>query len=463
MWILGKDKIDELKSVLHSEYYTKWVIYLEKFLRYSRQKKYTEDPYNLLALQLAFAKILAGVETTVSEGKGKLAEERKAGKKDLVEDLKIGITSNIQIARIIKMIADGLAWRVLEYDRPFLRAMAESRRYPSSVDLDSKDFQLLEQKAIEITAVRKSKILLNDLTYFLRLGDLTEVGRRTVVWEAKKSGRELKSVYTIMKQKGNAAISRQMKRITHAQIVRDFREIPMGTETIKVLELPIKFENNLDKVGNLIEEARRNLYSYKEFGDYLAVSSTDQEQLINEAIKTGKELWKKFNNEPKWSKKDMVIPYSNLDHFYDKGGDFLRTSTPYSVYPFKDRDCMDLISGKLFLKTRINISAIKRMFIRAGWEIIEVDIDKSLSKIKKIEPKLFSGNIFDYHIDDTIFGIKRGAFNLNIPWYWVTRIATEFMKPEVLIKQVELIYKTSENGEPRKVLPYILGEKNVWS
>lgn len=208
---------------------------------------------------------------------------------------------------------------------------------------------------------------------------------------------------------------------------------------------------------------REKLYSYKEFGDYLAVSCTDQEQMINKAVKTGEELWKKFNNKPVWDKKDMVIPHSNLDSFYDEGADFMRASTPYSIYPFDNQDCMGLISGKLFLKTELNISAIKRMFVQAGWGIIEVDIDEALSKIRKTIPKVFSGNIFEHHIDDTMFGIKRGPFNLNIPWYWVIRISTEFMKPEVLIKQAELIYQTSDRSRPRKILPYVLGKKNVWS
>lgn len=463
MWLLGKDKIDKLKPVLNSEYYTKWVNYLERFLRYSRQEKYVDDPYNLLSLQLAFAKTIAGLESVISEGKSQLFQTKKNGKLDLIEDLEIGITSNRQIVRIIKTIADGLAWRILEYDRPFLRAMAEAQRYSGSVDLDSKDFERLEQKAIEITALRKSKVLLNDLTYFLRLGDLTEVAKRTIVWELKKSGRELKSVYTLVRQKEKSGVSRQMKKIVHAQIVRDFREIIIGNEKVQIFELPIKFENNLGEVIKLIKEARGKLYSYKEFGDYLAVSCTDQEQMVNKAVKTGEELWKKFNNKPGWDKKDMVIPHSNLDFFYDEGGDFMRTSTPYSIYPLDNHDCMGLMSGKLFLKTELNISAIKRMFVQAGWEIIEIDIDEVLSKTRKMIPKVFSGNIFEHHIDDTMFGIKRGPFNLNIPWYWVIRISTEFMRPEVLLKQAELIYQTSDRSKPRKILPYVLGEKNVWS
>jgi hypothetical protein len=65
-------------------------------------------------------------------------------------------------------------------------------------------------------------------------------------------------------------------------------------------------------------------------------------------------------------------------------------------------------------------------------------------------------------IDDTVFILSRGAFILKIPMYWVTRIATEFMNPKVLIKHIESIYQGSQYGISKKVQPFILGERKVW-
>ena len=61
MSLLGKDKVDQLKPVLNSAYYSKWVNYLLKFLKYSRQKKYCDNPFNVLSLQIAYAKTIAGL------------------------------------------------------------------------------------------------------------------------------------------------------------------------------------------------------------------------------------------------------------------------------------------------------------------------------------------------------------------------------------------------------------------
>ena len=123
---------------------------------------------------------------------------------------------------------------------------------------------------------------------------------------------------------------------------------------------------------------------------------------------------------------------------------------------------MCLISGNLFLKSQLNISKVKKILIRAGWEVEDVDLDESLKNMKKIIPLIKAGKGSEVFIDDTIFTLKRGAFILKVPMYWVTRIGTEFMKPEVLIKHIEAIYQTSQYDIPRKVQPFILGERDVW-
>lgn len=462
MWLLGKENLDSLKPVLNSKYYLDWVRYLQKFLNYSRQPKYYKNPYNLLALQIAFAKTISDVEATVLEGKKQLRQAKERNDKESIEDIQIGITSNRQIARIIKTIADGIAWRVLNFDRPFLRIMATPSRYPGSVQLGSKDYKKLEDKAMAIAATRKSKVLLNDITYFLRIGDLTEVGKKTILWESKKSSKKLKSVYTVFRKGKKEALSVQMKKLVQAQIARDFREIPIGEDSVFIMELPFSFDNYLKEVEGVISEAKIKMFATKQLSDCLIVSCTDQPQMIDHAIKTGERIWEKFNDKNSWNKKHMITAYSNLDSFYDQGGDFIRSATPYSVYPFSNEDVMGLISGRLFLKSQLDITKVKKMIIGAGWDVEDVDLDKTIENMEKIIPQIKAGKNPEVFIDDTIFTLKRGAFILKVPMYWVTRIGTEFMKPEVLIKHIEAIYQSSQYGIPKKVQPFISGERNVW-
>lgn len=465
MWLLGKDKMQKLVPVINSAYYTRWVKYLERLLRFSRDPKYYQDPLNLMGLEIALAQQLGKAQALVVEGKQKRNEAEKAGDSKLVRDLEIGMSQNHQIARVIKVIADGLAWRVLDFDRPFMRIMAEAKKPFGSVNFLSPEYRGVQDKAIAFVGTRGSRVLLNDITHFLRQGDLTEVGKRTIIWELKKLGKTAKSVYTIVKQPPKAGVSKQVKHVIQAQIARDHREIVVGNHTVKILDIPVEYKHNLTEVSHIIAEARKNLFAYREFEDYLAVTCEDNEALVNLSLKTGKELWKdeRRNRHPSWPKSDIVLPYSNFDFFHDEQGDFIRNGTPYSVYPFKPHDRMGLISGKIFLKSILNMSEIKRLFIKRGWEIIDVNIDEVLKGIESMKPKLYTGEfLYEHRIDDTAFGVKRGAFNTNIPWVWLTKIATEFIDPQTLIDSVEYVYKISRPSEPKIYVPFLVNERLVW-
>ncbi len=338
--------------------------------------------------------------------------------------------------------------------------MAEPSRYPGSVKLDSEDYNNLEEVAISIADTRKSKVLLNDITNFLRVGDLLEIGNRTIIWESKKSSKQLKSVYTVFNKEQK--LSRQMKRVVDAQVARDFREIPLGTDRVIIMDLPFNFDNYLGEVNEIIQEAKANLFSKRQLSNCLIVSCTDNEKMINYAIKTGDKVWEKFDDKNSWNKKHRITVYSNLDSFYEENGDFIRSGTPYSVYPFSDEDSMRLMSGNLFLKSQLDLTKVKQIISDANWEVEDADIDKTLENMQKTIPLIKSGQHPEVFLDDTIFTLKRGVFILKIPMHWVTRIGTEFMKPEVLIKHIEAIYQSSQYGIPRKVQPFILGESKVW-
>ena len=461
MWLLGKENINKLSSVIATKYYTEWVRSLETLLIYSRQKEYYEDPANLLALQLALAKSIAQGESLVVEGTKRRNEVRDKGDIKLAQDLDSGVTSNRQIARIAKVISDGLAWRVLDFDRPFLRVMSESKRHFGSVELSKPTYKGTEEVAVTIVA-HGNRVLLNDLTHFLRIGDLVEVGERTIIHEIKNSGGKIKNVYSLARHPRPRKLSKQLRSLVTAQAARDFRVIDIGSNEVEIRELSISYQNNLGAIADLINQARKNLYSYTEFGDYLAVSCSDYEQMVDVALKTKEHIWERFNDKPNWNRSDMVLDHSNMDAFFDYGGDFLRCSTPYSIYPFGDKDCIDLISGKLFLHSRLNVSAIKRLLIKNGWEIIEIDIAEARKRNELIKPKLFTGELFQFSVDDTIFGIRRGKFSVNVPYYWIQMICTEFMKPETLIEEAETIFKQWDPEKERVFVPYIKDEKNVW-
>ncbi len=87
--MLGKDNLNRLKPVLNSAYYLRCVRGFQKFLKYSRQKKYYDDPYNLLSLQIAIAKSISNFEKVIIEGKKQLRLAKQNNETEKIADLEI--------------------------------------------------------------------------------------------------------------------------------------------------------------------------------------------------------------------------------------------------------------------------------------------------------------------------------------------------------------------------------------
>jgi len=456
-------KFFNIIKIINDKYYANWVEHLkEKILYTSRQKDLYEDPLNLIFIQFKLVESISNIEKAIK--KGKLKNKNKNS--DLSYDYSIFLHK--QLARIIKVIADGIAWRVLGFDRPFLRIMSEEIRYPSSVQLSTHDFKNTQIEAFKLVLRNDSKVLLNDITNYLRFGDLLEIkGNETIIHELKKSGKKvinLNKIYEQIKSNPKAKISKQIRKLVAAQIARNKRVIITNKSSIKILDLDIEFTNNLKDIEDLINVSKKNLYSSREFGNYLRVSCFNILKLAKNVKKWKKYIDVDIKGANKFKKDEIVLPISNFNTYYDEKGNFARNSTPYSIYPFKIDDCMSLLDGEYYLLSLINYSEIKRLFNKKGWEIVSRDknFEQVAKENKKIIPNLFDGEIFQKRIDEIYFRLKRNNFFIDVPLTYIIRIGTDFLKPEVLLNAYETIYKQSKPGVESLFVFYILGEKKVW-
>jgi hypothetical protein len=225
----------------------------------------------------------------------------------------------------------------------------------------------------------------------------------------------------------------------------------------------VKYQHYLDEVQTLITNAKRNTVATAQFSDYLWVQCTDQEKMVNRAIKEKRNVWEEFDISHPFSKGDHVVPFSNFDtFFYDDGGDFFRTIVPYTVYPLKDYDVMHLVSGKLFLQAVLNLSAIERAIRRRGWDVKWVDIDKQIQRVENQVNKPYTGKVFERTIETNIFTISRGPYFMNIPQTWIMRISSEFTKLDTILDFLEETYKNSQFGVSQYFDSTFKGESDVW-
>lgn len=446
-----------IASIINDKYYINWIEHLKiKVLNTSRQEDLYNDPFNILFLQFKIVELITNIEKAIKECK----EKNKKGRK-----YEFSLFLHQQLLRITKSIADGLSWRVLGFDRPFLRIMAEAKRYPSSVQFSSHSYKKTQLKAFELALFNNSKVLLNDITNFLRFGDLIEIIEKEVkIHELKKSGKKIINLKKINEQLLNnpkAKISNQIKKLVAAQRARDKRVLISNRE-FRIIDLDIKFKNNLKDVESLINDTEKNLFSTKVFGNYLKVSCLNNSKLIKDKKRFDEIIENDVKNILEFEKKDIIIPISNIDTFYEGNGDFAKNATPYSIFPFKTDICMGLLSGKYNLMSFINYSEIRRLFIKDGWEIIDHDLNQLLVDNEKIKQNLFTGELFQHRINESFFSIKKGNFIAEIPIIWIQRIGTDFLKPQLLIDMYNFIYSRGKPDFQTLCVFFILDEKKVW-
>ncbi len=469
MLILPDEYKKKIPVVLTSSYYQEWVNYYRKILIKSRQEKYNTDPLNLIAIQIGLMRSIRGIEGKIFEAKKGLRKARQEGDTKDAEDFERGITLNRAVVRIAKIIADGIAWRTLGYDRPFLRALAEPKKPSGSVQFGT-EYQTTEDTAVQMAYERKSKVLLTDITYFLRVGDLIEVtDPRTLIYEIKTKYNpngsvknvELITIDRIIKT-NKKSLNKQEEKLFQANYLRELRKIPLPNSQaeIYIFDVPIKYKTNLRSIEELINLAKKDVFATRTFGNYLTVSCTDIQLFHKKHRKDASEAMEQYKENNPWDKSDIVLPMSNLDIFYEEDGDFVRNSTPYSVFPFSSINCMRIMSGDLWLTSRLNITEIMRLFRAHGWTVTEIDWLKGDKSGQR-------GSVYYDDLESTIgkhdiFSISGKNFQTNISLAWLHWISSNFMRPETLIEMVEYISTHPPRTRPQYIESYILGEKNVW-
>lgn len=453
---MGKKREFNIVNIIQDKYYLDWVKSLEeKYLIPSRTRDFYDGPLNVLYMQIKLMESIVGIEKAVKEAKQKTKTDKR---------YEYSLFLHKQLLRIIKSIADGIAWRILKFDRPFLRIMAESKKYSSSVQFLTDSYKKTILKAFELTLMKDSNVLLNDITNFLRLGDITEIKNGvTQIHELKKAGKKiinLNILWDQIQKNPKAKVSKQIKKLIAAQVIKDRRILLSKNQLFRIEDLPLKFENNIKEVEDLINIAEQELYKAKVFDNYLRVTCFNMSKLINDDNLHNK-IIKKESEDIKFGENDVIIPISNFDIFYEENGNFARNATPYSIFPFDVSICMKLLYGHYHLVSFINYSEIKRIFLKNGWEVIEHYIEKISEENEKIKMKLFDGELFENKFNEAFFSIKKDNFTAEVSIVQILRIGIDFMKPELLVNMYEEV-KNSELKIGSFCFLNILDEKEVW-
>jgi len=399
-----------------------------------------DSPLPLFKVQMSMLTDLVTSEHAIAHYK-KAKEERERqpgndvpGKDQLEEELRFidrEIHFHQAICRAIRDIGDGIAWRLFDYDRVTL-AMIANRPASKHINLAGLEPELIEfSRAFDS---REGAAVLNDLTNFLKLADVTI---------RKDDGTfELVEVKAGHKSSGRITRQKQALRRTVALLNTGVGE----DEELMISQLEVTPESYIRNIAKVIQEAEKRGAATQRIGDYMMVECTDFEK----AGEIGLEAVKQILNQGrectrKWSKAgDIVLDLVSQDKYMD-----VKNYAPFSIYPLSEKTRVRLMIGSLFLVSYLNVSAVLRYTEERGWKVVKTP-EEHHEEHKKSNTT-----------DEWLATVRKGPLTSAVPPQLFGRLGFEFLKPKSLVDILEARLSAGPT-ETAKNLINITGEAQLW-
>jgi hypothetical protein len=315
--------VNEILQVLMHPTYQKMCSDLFSIFSISRQPNH--DPKSLLAIQAGLAEILLELQ------------EKK--REFYSYDQKDGCLAIKRLILIVKQIGDSIAWRSFGFNRTLIQLLSEHSATGYLDDTVHGDFAIAD----EIIKQSSNIVLINDITNVLRFGDLTIIDSQNFDIVETKHGKASSQNRRSRRQKKNLDQLRQFVNTSSR-----FRE---GRQ-----EYIFPFDGSISTYHSILEEgikcARNEGYCQTIINDCVAIDVID----INN--KRGEQF----------SNKQPFEGYNHLGHLnsvqiFDKPATRI---APFGIFPLKDQDCFDLITGSIVFRTTINFDCLQQKYKEAG-------------------------------------------------------------------------------------------------
>lgn len=358
----GRRLIKEAYNIFLNDYYRQFVPDIEKILAVSKERKHYKDPQRHFGLQLGLLRLLQAVEKASSEGN---REARKTGDKKLALQSK----RNKYIAKAYKEIADGIAWRTLGYSRFRMRVLSQGVYTGHTWGKDVG--QTAELKRAATAARNGAFVLMNDITNCLRIGDLTTLPPRDDgrIHVAEIKRKELILASTIAKKiQDKQALDTQEARLIQAQFALDMNIMPMGGKKIPVVPIAPITHDVLPGAAAVMKKAMAAGAASKMLTPYMLFEAMHMPVLAD--LNDAKALQNMLDKIVRPEGLTPIMKHTNYDRLIlSAGGQLMRSTPPYTIYPWPLKTIAKLITGELFVTTTIYFEPLVDAFRALGWEL----------------------------------------------------------------------------------------------
>jgi len=451
--LLGKKEFIGRASFMFNKSYIRYIPYFVRILRLTRLPFLKFNSFFMAAMQLNMIRTLSSLEEAVREGKRRL----KDGKEENINGLEKGLKINVDLIRVLKTIADGIAWRSLRFNRPIIRLLSDGKSaghinpvYPGL------------KKALGI----KDLFIFNDLTRCLRTADVTRIFKngKIILYEMKKKGKVVKSARDILEEmkKHSRSFSKQELKQLIAQdaiigkkiLIPIFEEGKLKSKLeIEIMDLSFPIKNHIQKIKKLINKADKKGFAFSllENGYYVEINAHDRLIKGTKKFPGRFQVLKNEHNltKPNWydNKRVAKIHLSNYDGFFQEHTEYPRNLTPPSLLPFKIKDCVRIMMGYLLISITFNIDLLKEKLLEKGWEVSEGSAFSIFADREEFMKK--PGDLSKYVKNEDVFILSKkeqgGFYQVSLPFTLLVIMVSSFYGTDFILDTLENLYK-----QPRK-------------
>jgi len=359
--------------------------------------------------------------------KGASPVERIKEAQNRLEDMDAGQIAARWFGERLRVIGDGIAWRVLNYDRAALRLLAEHP--PLSTPQIDVGLLTEVEELMRIAGEERDPPLLNAITNFLRVGDIT-------IYDPESGSIKLVEV-----KSGAKRDSRSYRQGEHRSAVQEGLDSgihSMGGVQIRKIMAARPLKTHVLSVEQAMREAEHHLGASRKFGDYLTVGVLATSRVL---ASVPEEKWSEIWGpvlERVYSvqKGPSDVLLGQIDNLFAISH-FSPNLAPYTVFPIEPRLRFALMTGDLWVISLLNISGLARWLEKRGW------------KAKVLEPTSRTPDNDEFpYVGALQVGRKGVSVEFGVDSLMVA--AMEFWMPEAIEVTVGEILKTVPPSSPEE-------------
>ncbi len=414
---------------------------LEDYLHISLKRR--SEPLPLFKLQIHMIQDLGIAEKTVSHYKTEREDRlnkigRGEGDKEQLEREIRGIERELHFneaeVRAIRDIADGITWRLFDYDRA---ALSELANKPGKKYLNIEGIEAELEEFAAVFNEEEGIAVFNDLTHFLKLGDVT----------IRKNSGEFEIVEVKKGHKTSGRITRQKQHMQRTVTFLNKGEREHEEGRIVLTELNVVPETFHRVIVQMTRDAEKNGAAVERIGNYMVVECTD----FMKAREIGPDWIDSIRSQAReWTeawvaKGDWVHPFWSQERYLE-----VRNYAPFSVFPLPELARVKLMTGALWVVANVNISAIIRYIEERGWKVLMTPDELVKEAEEKGSAKMMG-----------LVKVRKGPCTVEVPFPLLGRVGLEFLKPKTLVDTLEGVLASRGAVAPMTLISFT-GEDAIW-